>query len=73
MEGERFNDGSPAWLLFDPVRNAYHRLDQRAYEKITQWREEPADDFIAHWDGCARGRGFRAIAGGHDRLWGCVV
>lgn len=47
MEGERFNNGARAWLLFDPVRNAYHRLDQRAYEKITQWREEPADAFLA--------------------------
>ena len=46
MKGESFNDGAPAWLLFDPVRNAYHRLDQRAYDKVTQWREEPADAFI---------------------------
>ena len=41
------DDGSPRWFLFDPVRNAFHRLTRRAVDILANWSSEPAADALA--------------------------
>jgi len=37
------DDGSPRWLLCDPVRNKFHILTRRAVDILSHWRAEPVD------------------------------
>lgn len=46
LPGEPFPDGAPSWLLFDPVRNSYHRLDRAAYDCIASWQAVPIDRYL---------------------------
>ncbi len=46
LPGETLPDGAPSRLLFDPVRNTYHRLEQAAYERLSKWSAIPVDDYL---------------------------
>ncbi len=37
-------DGSPSWLLFDPLTNAYYRIGHAAFTIISQWKDGMALD-----------------------------
>ncbi len=47
LPGETLANGAPSWLLFDPVRNSYHRLERRAYERIAKWRVQSVQTYLA--------------------------
>lgn len=40
-------DGAPVWLIFDPVRERYFRLAERAAALLECWRGQSRDRFIA--------------------------
>ncbi len=47
LPGPNADDGSPRWLLFDPVRNVFHSLTQNAVSLLGAWRAEPVDAALA--------------------------
>jgi len=47
FSGEPLPSGAPSWLLFDPVRNAYHRLERAAFERLSLWQAEPVSQYLA--------------------------
>lgn len=46
MPGETLASGAPSWLLFDPIRNSYHRLERAAYERISRWRVQSVNSYL---------------------------
>ena len=46
LPGSNADDGSPRWLLFDPVRNVFHSLTQNAVTLLGAWKAEPADEAL---------------------------
>lgn len=40
-------DGTPAWLIFDPVRERYFRLAERAAKLLECWRGQTRERFIS--------------------------
>ncbi|MEE9348395.1 MAG: biotin/lipoyl-binding protein, partial [Robiginitomaculum sp.] len=45
--GEPLITGAPTWLLFDPVRNAYHRLERAVYQRLSLWEDQPISRYLA--------------------------
>ena len=41
------DDGSPMWVLFDPLRNRYFQLDLRGLRVLRQWRTGAAPETVA--------------------------
>lgn len=41
IPGPNADDGSPRWLLFDPVRNVFHSLTRRMVDILADWTAEP--------------------------------
>jgi len=39
-------DGRPRWLLYDPVRNAFHHLGERAVALLSVWQAAPPETLI---------------------------
>jgi putative peptide zinc metalloprotease protein len=37
LQGDRTRDGAPSWLLYDPARHRYTRLDQDGFEILSRW------------------------------------
>jgi len=47
LPGETLPGGAPSKLLFDPVCNAYHRLEMLAYKRLANWHGQKVDDYLA--------------------------
>jgi len=43
LPGAQGEDGAPRWLLFDPVRNAFHVLTRQAVNILADWKAEPPE------------------------------
>lgn len=48
LESAPMEDGAPAWLLYDPLRNAYFQLGLASVQLLNHWRVGmPTDEFTA--------------------------
>ena len=47
LPGPNADDGSPRWLLFDPVRNVFHSLTRQAVSLLGAWKAEPAEQALS--------------------------
>ena len=46
LQGETLPGGAPSRLLFDPVSNAYHRLEMIAYKRLARWRGQTVEAYL---------------------------
>lgn len=51
LPGETLPGGAPSKLLFDPVRNAYHRLEKAAWERLSRWKGQSVDAYLSEVNG----------------------
>lgn len=47
IAGAPATDGSPTWVLVDPVRGKYFQIGWAAYQMLSRWNGRPADAVLA--------------------------
>lgn len=46
LEGGSRHDGSPYWMLFDPLRNRYFRIGWHAFQLLSRWNSGTAENLL---------------------------